>query len=184
MTRYTRLRESGGTYFFTVVTYKRRPFLTEDLARSCLRHAMDTTAQKLPYTTEAICLLPDHLHCVWSLPEGDSDFSTRWASIKSQFSRLFLSAGGTETKQTLSRTTKRERGIWQRRFWEHAIHDDDDLRRHMDYIHYNPVKHGLVQSPAEWPWSTFHRFVSEGIYEPEWGSTEPVGCERIFERAE
>ena len=184
MTRYNRLRQCGGVYFFTVVTHRRRAFLTSALARNCLKQAITATAEKRPFTMEAICVLPDHLHCIWSLPQDDSDFSLRWASIKSQFTRAFLKEGGTETTQSESRRAKRERGVWQRRFWEHAIRDDVDFRRHLDYIHFNPVKHGLANSPADWPWSTFRRFVAEGIYEPDWGSTEPFGCEAIFARAE
>ena len=167
-----------------MVTYHRRSFLTSDLARDCLKDAMNETAQKHPFTTDAICLLPDHLHCIWTLPEDDSDFSIRWASIKARFTRRYLDEGGTEGKQSESRDRKREKGVWQRRFWEHAIRGDDDFRRHVDYIHFNPVKHGLAASPAEWSWSSFHRYAAEGAYGPEWGSTEPVGCEKIFERAE
>lgn len=184
MTQYTRLRQAGGVYFFTVVTYKRRRILTDDLARLSLRQAMDLTAESRPYTTDAICLLPDHIHCVWTLPEDDDDFSTRWASIKSRFSKLYLLAGGMESEQSLSRADKREKGIWQRRFWEHAIRDSEDYRRHVDYVHFNPVKHGLARSPADWKWSSFHRHVVEGTYEPDWGSTEPIGCEEIYARAE
>jgi len=99
----------------------------------------------------AVCLLPDHLHCIWRLPEDDCDFSLRWARIKAGFTRRYLAAGGTECGQSTSRVNKRERGIRQRRFWEHQIRNETDLRRHMDYIHYNPVKHGLVEHVEDWP---------------------------------
>ena len=108
--------------------------------------------------------MPDHIHCVWRLPAGDSDYSVRWAMVKNAFTRLYLSSGGTEAEQSWSRKKKRERGVWQRRFWEHQIRDEQDLHRHVDYIHYNPLKHGLVESVDSWPWSTYHRFVRSGFY--------------------
>ena len=112
----------------------------------------------------AICLLPDHLHCIWKLPDGDCDFSYRWSAIKSDFARTYLSAAGKEILQSPSRLKKRERGIWQRRFWEHQIRDETDLQRHIDYIHYNPMKHELVNRVEDWPWSTYHKYVHDGFY--------------------
>jgi putative transposase len=165
MTNYRRAKFCGGYYFFTVVTYRRRRFLVDDLSRTCLRNAWRSVCQNRPFEVVAFCLLPDHLHCVWRLPEGDNDFSQRWMAIKKGFTRRYLKAGGHEPGQSLSREKKRERGIWQRRFWEHQIRDQDDLHRHVDYIHYNPVKHGLARAVEDWPWSTYHRFVREGFYE-------------------
>ena len=164
MTNYRRTRFEGGYYFFTVVTYGRTPFLTEPLARECLRAARHETRPSQPFDIVALCLLPDHLHCIWNLPDGDGEFSVRWASIKAGFTRRYLSSGGREAAQSISRQRKRERGIWQRRFWEHQIRDESDLQRHVDYIHYNPVKHGLVEDVELWPWSTYHKYVKNGTY--------------------
>lgn len=164
MTNYRRATFCGGYYFFTVVTYKRRPFLVDDLSRVCLRGAWRSVQRDRPFELVAFCLLPDHFHCVWRLPEGDNDFSQRWMLIKKGFTRRYLKAGGQEFGQSLSRVIKRERGIWQRRFWEHQIRDEEDLHKHVDYIHYNPVKHGLADAVENWPWSTYHRFVRSGFY--------------------
>lgn len=164
MTDYRRSRFCGGYYFFTVVTYNRVRFLTDDLARTCLRRAWQHVRGTRPFEVTALCLLPNHLHCLWRLPEDDNDFSTRWLLIKKDFTRRYLEAGGKESPQSQSRQKKRERGLWQRRFWEHQIRDKHDLARHIDYIHYNPVKHGLVTVVDDWPWSTYHRFVRNGFY--------------------
>ncbi|OHB73851.1 MAG: hypothetical protein A2Z25_10310 [Planctomycetes bacterium RBG_16_55_9] len=165
MTQYRRLNSYGGYYFFTIVTYKRRCFLVEDLARSCLRSAWQTVRKTRPFEMIALCLLPDHLHCLWRLPQDDNDFSQRWMLIKKGFTRRYLDAEGHESAQCLSRMKKRERGIWQRRFWEHQIRDYEDIEKHINYIHYNPVKHGLVNDVEDWPWSTYHKFVRNGFYE-------------------
>ena len=165
MTDYRRSKFCGGYYFFTVVTHRRRPFLADDLARACLRAAWRRVRQDRPFEVVAFCLLPDHLHCVWRLPEGDGDFSQRWMLIKKGFTRQYLRAGGCESRQSVSRQKKRERGIWQRRFWEHQIRNEEDLQRHVDYIHCNPVKHGLVGVVEDWPWSTYHKFVRDGYYQ-------------------
>ena len=165
MTNYRRSKFCGGCYFFTVVTHQRGSFLVDDLSRACLRSAWRSVRRDRPFELVALCLLPDHLHCLWRLPDGDSDFSQRWLLIKKGFTRRYLKAGGCESAQSPSRRTKRERGIWQRRFWEHQIRDEEDLHKHVDYIHYNPVKHGLVKAVEDWPWSTYHRFVREGFYQ-------------------
>jgi len=164
MTRYRRAEFAGGYYFFTVVTHRRRRFLTDGLARECLRTAWRAARAKKPFAMPAVCLLPDHIHCIWRLPAGDADYSGRWAMVKSSFTRIYLAAGGVESAQCRSRQDKRERGVWQRRFWEHQIRDEQDLQRHIDYIHYNPVKHSLAASADDWPWSTYHRFVKAGFY--------------------
>jgi putative transposase len=164
MTNYRRVKSHGGYYFFTLVTHKRRRFLVDDLSRDCLRSALQSVRLNRPFEVMAWCLLPDHLHCVWRLPDGDNDFSQRWMLIKKGFTQRFLKAGGQEFDQSRSRQNKRERGVWQRRFWEHQIRDEKDLQRHVDYIHYNPVKHGLVDAVENWPWSTYHRFVRDGFY--------------------
>lgn len=163
MTAYRRHHVSGGTYFFTVNLAERdRRLLTEDIG--ALRDAFRRVRAAHPFRIEAVVVLPDHLHTLWTLPAGDHDFSLRWRQIKSAFSR----AMETEEHLSASRARKRERGIWQRRFWEHAIRDEEDFSRHVDYIHYNPVKHGHVKSVVEWPYSSFHRHVGWGVYPADW----------------
>jgi putative transposase len=117
-----------------------------------------------PFTIDAIVILPDHLHCLWTLPEGDTDYPVRWAHIKTEFSRRVPK----DERRRASRILKRERGLWQRRYCEHLIRDEDDWRHHVDYIHFNPVKHGLVASVADWSYSSFHRFVRENGYPVDW----------------
>lgn len=174
MSHYRRNYVEGGTYFFTAVSYCRRPFLTTDLARKSLRDAFETIKQKRPFEIVAIVLLPDHLHTVWTLPQGDSDYSTRWRRIKEVFTESYLASGGTELWQPRSRREHGQRGIWQKRFWEHTIRDETDLERACDYIHWNPKKHGLVTNITDWEYSSFHRFVQLGHYELGWGSDDPT----------
>ena len=109
-------------------------------------------------------MLPDHLHAVWTLPAGDADFAVRWQLIKASFSRGLLR----EEPVSASRSRKRERGIWQRRYWEHTLRDEDDFARHVDYIHFNPVKHGHVERVRDWQYSSFHRMVRLGVYPENW----------------
>lgn len=162
MLNYRRARV-GNTYFFTVVTHRRRSFLCDDRPRTALRTAITETRGLHPFVIEAWVLLPDHLHCLWRLPEGDTDYSIRWALIQKGFTKrvndwLDLPA------LSASRKKHRESSVWQRRFWEHTIRDGRDFAAHCDYVHYNPVKHGLAISPKDWLWSTFHRFVEKGLY--------------------
>ena len=162
MTNYRRDRTPGGTWFFTVTIADRKSdLLIREIDR--LREAVRTVRHDWPFHIDAWVVLPDHIHAVWTLPEGDRDFSTRWCLIKSCFSR------GVPRKEKLSnsRLRKGERGIWQRRFWEHRIRDENDYRRHVDYVHINPVKHGYVKQVIEWPFSTFSRCVAQGIYPPD-----------------
>ena len=173
MADYRRNYVPGGTYFFTVVTAGRRPILTTDLGRECLREAIDEVKAKSSFTLFAIVLLPDHLHSVWMLPRDDADYSTRWRQIKEKFTRRYLERGGRETTVSTSRQKKGERGIWQRRFWEHTVRDEDDLKRCVDYVHWNPRKHNVAERVQDWPWSTFHRFVEQGEYDLDWGGTDP-----------
>ena len=164
MPNYRRARIAGGTYFFTVALADRSSDL---LIRriDCLRLAYGFVDQRYPFETIAICVLPDHLHAIWVLPPGDTDFSLRWSLIKSGFSRG-LSAS---KPRSASKRSKRDKGIWQRRFWEHVIRNEKDIERHMDYIHYNPVKHGYVSRVCDWPHSSFHRYVRMGILPQDWG---------------
>ncbi|MBK1722644.1 REP-associated tyrosine transposase [Thiocystis violacea] len=166
MADYRRHYQPEACYFFTLVTAERSPLLTEHIAH--LRRAFRIGIQRYPTEIQAIVILPDHLHTIWRLPPADIDFSTRWMVIK----RLF-STGLDAQPCSASKTRKREKGIWQRRFWEHCIRDEEDWRRHMDYIHYNPVKHRYCQAPIEWPHSSFRRAVAAGLYLPDWGSTPP-----------
>jgi len=164
MSNYRRAKIRGGYYFFTVVCYKRRKNLAGELARKCLRNAFEKVRSKRHFITIAFCLLPEHLHCVWKLPEDDRNFSIRWSLIKKDFTMNYLKEGGDESTQSNSRLKHRHRGIWQKRFWEHQIRDVRDLQSHIDYIHYNPVKHGLVKDVDDWPWSTYHKYVESGYY--------------------
>ncbi|MBD8526738.1 REP-associated tyrosine transposase [Pseudomarimonas arenosa] len=165
MPNYRRVWVPGGTYFFTVTLLeRRRRLLVDEVDR--LRWAFARTCARLPFAMVAIVVLPDHLHCVWRLPEADADNGARWQMIKSLFSRGIER----DERRSARRTAKRERGIWQRRYWEHLIRDEGDLIRHVDYIHYNPVKHGYVSAVRDWPWSSFHRWVREGSLASDWGS--------------
>ena len=170
MTNYRRAYQPGGTYFFTVVTHGRRPFLCDPGARSLLRQAFSTIRQRWPFRVDAIVLLPDHLHYVWTLPLGDANFSTRWNQIKGTFTKSWLARGGGEVAPGLSRRIRRERGVWQRRLFEHCCRDEEDRRRCMDYVHVNPLKHELVERVSDWPWSSFHRYVRLGEYSLDWGN--------------
>lgn len=173
MANYRRVYDKGGTYFFTVVTQKRRPIFSNEENIQKLRDVFKRVMKKRPFTIEAIVILPDHIHCIWKLPQSDSDFSNRWKEIKYRFS---IEYNGTFPKSD-SLTKKKEKGLWQRRFWEHLIRDQEDFNRHFDYIHYNPVKHKLTERVIDWPYSSFKRFVDKGIYEENWGTILPENIE-------
>lgn len=163
MTAYRRKFVPGATYFFTVtLADRRRTVLTDNI--DPLRAAFRETRLRHPFAIEAVVVLPDHLHAIWTLPEGEGDFAVRWSLIKASFSRSL--PPGEPVSQ--SRRRRRERGIWQRRYWEHTIRDEDDLIRHIDYIHFNPVKHGYAEHVADWPYSSFHRMVRLGSYPADW----------------
>jgi len=170
MSRYRRNYEKGGIYFFTLVTYMRQKIFFKP-SIEMLRTSFNKIALEAPFRIEAIVVLPDHVHCIWQLPEGDNNFSIRWKKIKGEFSKCYQEKFG---KQKLpisaSMENKGEVGIWQRRFWEHTIRDENDFCIHCDYIHYNPVKHGYAQTPNHWPYSSFQRFVHAGVYDDAWGS--------------
>ncbi len=170
MRRYRRVRLPGAVYFFTVNLAQRRG--NDLLVRhvDVLRAAFRETKARHPFTFEAACILPDHLHCLWRLPEGDDGFPTRWRLIKAAFSRG-LPKG---ERISPSRARKGERGIWQRRYWEHLIRDERDFANHMDYIHYNPVKHGHAKRAWDWPFSSFRRLVDEGVYPRDWAADGEV----------
>jgi putative transposase len=179
MSNYRRANIRGGTYFFTANTLRRMPILTEAPVRSALHDAIAQTRLSHPFAIDAWVLLPDHLHCIWTLPQGDANFSARWSMIKRLVSqRCGMEYGAAEL--SASRTSRKETGIWQRRFWEHQIRDDNDFAKHVDYIHWNPVKHGLVTRAPDWPYSTFHRYVADGAYLADWGLSEATGFANHF----
>jgi len=170
MRTYRRVLLPGAVYFFTVNLAERKP--NDLLVRhvDLLRAALQETKTRHPFAIEAVCILPDHLHCLWRLPEGDSDFPTRWRLIKAGFSRRLPR----QERISQSRARKNERGIWQRRYWEHLIRDERDFANHMDYIHYNPVKHGWVVRAWDWPFSSFRRSIGKGLYPQDWAAGEEV----------
>ncbi len=170
MSNYRRNFVEGGSFFFTVNLADRRSGLLVDRI-DLVRHAFRYTKSRRPFTINAIVVLPDHLHAIWTLPPGDADYATRWRLIKTGFSR------GVERleERSESRRLKRERGIWQRRYWEHTLRDEEDFGRHCDYIHFNLVKHGHVESAIDWPYSSFRRFVRRGLYSADWGGV--IGLE-------
>lgn len=171
MSRYLRQRTPEGTYFFTVVTYHRQPILCQVEAMRCLLSSIGTVRRRLPFEMEAWVILPDHLHCIWSLPEGDADYSRRWALIKLQFTKAMGSSLSLR-ERSASRIKRHEGAIWQRRFWEHQIRDAGDFEAHVHYIHFNAVRHGLVRKPVDWPHSSFQRFVKKGVYRSDWGGLD------------
>ena len=184
MPNYKRTYQGGGMFFFTLVTHRRRHLFSKSKARELLREAIEEEKSQHPFDLVAIVLLPDHLHCIWELPEHDADFSKRWGRIKSSFSKRWINIGGKEGEISQARNKHRERGIWQKRFWEHRIRDEEDLMRHVNYIHFNPVKHGLVRCPHDWPYSSFDQWVKEGYYRHDWlcdcDSRKPVVSEALY----
>jgi putative transposase len=174
MPNYRRRITPGGTFFFTVNTYRRQPMLTHTAVLDALQSAVRETRTKLPFSIVAWVVLPDHLHAIWNLPEGDSDFSLRWSLIKQHVTRACRGLSFAVDQSNASRLRRREGTLWQRRFWEHQVRDEADLLRHVEYIHYNPVKHGHVLRVRDWPYSTFHRYVREGRYSLDWGDSKYV----------
>ncbi len=169
---YRRYRVEGATYFFTVVTDARAPFLCNETARALLRRSLIGCQARWPFVIEAIVLLPDHLHTLWTLPPEDANYSRRWGWIKKEFTKSWLALGHSEQSISAGRARKRYHGVFQPRFWEHTIRDEGDFTRHADYIHSNPVKHGYVASPKDWEWSSFRQQVAKGWYPEDWGTTE------------
>ena len=165
MANYRRSALKGGTFFFTVVLADQSSSLLVEQV-DLLRDAVRQAKQERPFTIRAWVVLPDHMHCIWTLPQGDADYSTRWRDIKRRFSRALPKMEFVNANQM----QRGERGIWQRRFWEHTILSDRDYEAHLHYVHLNPVKHGLVKHVKDWPYSSFHRFVKDGIYPLDWMS--------------
>jgi len=172
MPEYRRAYVPGGTYFLTMVTFERRALFADVENISRLRGALATVKQEMPFDVVGAVVLPEHGHFIWTLPENDEDFSKRVGRLKVLFTKDLPVTLRGEGHLSPSRLVKRESGVWHRRFWEHLIRDDRDFRHHMDYIHYNPVKHGLVSCPHLWPHSSFAHWVQEGAYFADWG----CGC--------
>jgi putative transposase len=168
MPNWRRAYVPGGTFFFTLVTDGRAKFLTGVPARPLIGSFLRRCQMRWPFEMRAIVLLPDHLHAIWTLPPGDTAYPRRWAWIKANFTKWWLQSGGSERPVSAGRRRDGRRGVWQPKYWEHTIDDEDDFEQHFDYIHYNPVKHGLVRCPHEWPWSSFHRWVEAGVYSKHW----------------
>jgi putative transposase len=165
MSNYRRLYIEGATYFFTLVTHERKPILCEEASITRLKQSFEYVKEKHPFTMLALVILPDHLHCIWQLPDSDHDFSKRWSLFKHYYSSGF---------PEVSSTQKREKMIWQRRFWEHCIQDEYDFENHMNYIYYNPVKHGYVEKVSDWRYSTFKKSVALGLYPANWGNSVDI----------
>ena len=169
MSNYRRAYVPGGSFFFTVVTERRAPILCSETSRSYLGGILRECRRRWPFRTDAMVLLEEHLHAIWTLPAGDTRYSARWSWIKKEFTKAYLATGGQEQTRSKSRIRQGRRGVLQPRFWEHVLRDEEDYVRHFDYLHYNPVKHGYVECVRDWPYSTFHRWVKSGAYLEDWG---------------
>ncbi len=159
--QYRRAYSRGGCYFFTLVTHQRNPILCDDDSITVLRNAFKNVIQKRPFSIDAIVVLPDHLHCIWTMPKDDHDFPTRWRLIKTWFTKQYVPPRNGDGGRN-----------WQNRYWEHLIRNEKDFQHHVDYIHYNPIKHGYVIWASDWPYSSFQQFVNAGLYDKAWGVSE------------
>ena len=172
MSNYRRVKIPGATHFFTLVMYERSPLLCQEGVPEALQKIMEGVQEEVPFTIKALVILPDHLHSILALPEGSADYSRIWALIKLRFTKQMGTRFGSDESMSSSRAARHDGTIWQRRFWEHMIRDQPDFNSHFHYVHFNPVKHGLARRPADWPHSTFHTFVKEGLYPSDWGGLE------------
>ncbi len=166
--RYRRAKIEGGTYFFTVITEGRQPIFKDASAVALFETGLSRIRERHPFEVDAYVILPEHIHMLWTLPAGDADYSKRWRLIKEAFTKSSVRHDAPQRSE--SRRAKSEQAIWQRRFWEHVIRDESDFCEHVDYIHSNPVRHGLVSAAQDWPHSSFSEWVRCGAYEPHWGS--------------
>jgi putative transposase len=181
MSDYRRWFVAGGSFFFTVVVNGRRRLFDDARAVAILGKVLRDCHARWPVTVNAIVLLPDHLHTIWTMPPGDAEYPKRWGWIKKEFTKAWLTdtvdqavPDNRERAISSSRRRERRRGVWQPRYWEHTLKDENDFERHLDYIHWNPVKHSHSHCPHEWPHSSFHRYVEHGVYDHHWGCfTEP-----------
>ena len=174
MVNYRRSQLAGGTFFFTV-NLRDRSADTLVAHVGLLRQSFRHVKEQQPFDIEAVVVLPEHLHLIMTLPEGDNNYPGRWRAIKSHFGRSLKKAG-----VVLKQNKKDELDLWQRRYWEHQIRDDRDRQNHVDYIHYNPVKHGHVQRVVDWPHSSFHRYVREGLLGADWGGSAAMAVSHGF----
>jgi putative transposase len=173
---YRRMHVPGASYFFTVVTHERRPIFADAQAVRLLEAAIGRVREKRPFTIEAQVALPDHLHAIWTLPDGDCDYPTRWRQIKEAFTRGWAPCPPSGRRLPARDARRRARGeqtVWQHRYWEHLVRNGRDLSAHVEYIHFNPVRHGFVSAPRDWPHSTFSDWVARGLYDADWGSQGP-----------
>jgi putative transposase len=168
--QYRRAFIPGGTYFFTVVVEARRPIFTSAEVVEVLRGAFRSVCKSHPFQIDAMVVMPDHLHCILTMPPNDVDFATRWRLIKTWFTKHVPAT--LRAAPNSNRAARGEQAVWQHRYWEHLIRDDLDYARHLDYIHYNPVKHGLVVSALDWPYSSLRHHIDAGSYPPDWGQGE------------
>jgi putative transposase len=175
--QYRRANIKGGTYFFTVNLADRKENLLIEHIND-LRAVMQNVKQQHPFHIDAMVVLPDHLHAVWTLPKDDADYPKRWMLIKSGLSRCIPNI----EHRRKSRINKGERGIWQRRYWEHLIRNEQDYEQHVNYIHYNPVKHGYVNKPVDWKYSSIHRFIRNGVIDRNWGIADSFNGDNYGER--
>jgi REP-associated tyrosine transposase len=177
--RYRRAFVPGGSFFFTLVMEGRRPVFASAETVDVLREAFRSVRSTRPFELDAMVVLPDHLHCIWTLPPGDADFATRWRLVKTWFTKHCDPA--LRLVPDRARAARNEQALWQHRYWEHMLRDEIDFARHVEYIHFNPVKHGLVASAMDWPYSSFRQYVEAGVYPPDWGrgmmDIDGVGCE-------
>ncbi|MYG39881.1 MAG: transposase [Nitrospira sp. SB0677_bin_15] len=173
--QYRRTFVPGGTYFFTVVTAARRKLFYDEGTVQLVRQAFSHVNTRRPFTVNAMVVLPDHLHCIWTLPTDDDDYPTRWRLIKTWVTKHYLPCLHHDSRGL----GRREPTVWQARYWEHLIRDEEDYRQHVEYIHYNPVKHGQIPRPRDWPHSSFRQYVQERLYPREWGDTAPLLDEKV-----
>jgi REP-associated tyrosine transposase len=169
--RYRRVTVAGATYFFTVVTFRRQRLFADPLAVGLLEAAIQRVRERRPFVVEAQVVLPDHIHALWTLAD-DFDYATRWRLIKEAFTREYAPRTRLPARDA-GRRARGEQTVWQRRYWEHLIRNDRDFSAHVEYIHFNPVRHGLVSAPRDWPHSTFLDWVARGDYDAAWGSQQP-----------
>lgn len=171
MSQYIRSYTEGATYFFTLVSYNRRKIMCEDDFLQAFRNSIKQVQQKYPFEIVAWVQLPDHLHCIWKMPTNDADYSMRWSQIKRLTTQACPQYHLPIDELSYSKEKRKERGVWQRRFFEYQIRDEADFIKHMDYLHYNPVKHGWVERVLDWQYSSFHRYVKKGVYLASWGES-------------
>ena len=167
--QYRRAFAPGGSFFFTLVTHERRPVFTSAENVQTLRDAFKNVRAPRPFDIDAMVVMPDHLHCIWTLPPGDADFSTRWRLVKTWFTKHC--DPGLRPVSGTARAPRHPQAVWQQRYWEHQLRDAAGFAHHADCIRCNPVRHGLAATSADWPYSSFRRYVKAGVYPIDWGQS-------------